>query len=400
MRSVTLIISGGIAAYKALELIRLLRKAHIRVHPVLTKGGAEFVTALSVAALAEEEVRTELFSLNDEAEMGHIALSRASDLVVVAPATADILAKMAYGMANDLATTILLASNRPILIAPAMNPQMWANAATLSNIATLESRGIKRIGPAAGEAACGEEGLGRMAEPQEIFEAIQRHFLKPGPLMGKRAIVTAGPTHEDIDGVRYLANKSSGKQGYAFAAALREAGCDVTLISGPTKLSSLEGVARIEVTSAREMFDATMASLPADIAVCAAAVADWRVKNTSAVKIKRGGAPPFLELENNPDILQNLCDAGNLRPALVMGFAAETGDLEKKAREKILRKTCDALIANDVSKGVFGEDQNEVLCLWREGNSLQVEKLPRMEKTQLAKLIVQDMVRHLNPSPQ
>jgi phosphopantothenoylcysteine decarboxylase/phosphopantothenate--cysteine ligase len=399
MRSVTLIISGGIAAYKALELIRLLRKAHVHVYPVLTKGGAQFITPLSVAALAEEEVRDELFSLNDETKMGHIALSRASDLVVVAPASADIIAKMAHGMADDLATTILLASNRPVLIVPAMNPQMWQNAATLANIAALESRGVKRIGPAEGMAACGEEGLGRMVEPEEIFAAIQKQFSKTGPLMGRKAIVTAGPTHEPIDSVRFIANRSSGKQGYAFATALREAGCDVTLISGPTSLASPEGVACVSVATANEMLDAALAALPADIAVCAAAVADWRVKNASSAKIKRGGMPPSFELEGTPDILQNICDAGNRRPALVMGFAAETGNLEKNAREKILRKKCDALIANDVSMGVFGEDENEALCLWRHGNALQMEKLPRMEKTQLAKLVVQDMIKYLGLTP-
>jgi phosphopantothenoylcysteine decarboxylase/phosphopantothenate--cysteine ligase len=395
MRSITLIITGGIAAYKSLELIRLLRKAGTKVYPVLTKGGAEFVTPLSVSALAEEQVRGELFSLIEESQMGHIQLSRAADLVVVAPATADILAKMAQGRADDLASTILLASNRPILIAPAMNPEMWNAPATQANIATLKSRGVSLIGPCEGMAACGEEGIGRMAEPADIFAAIEAFYAKAGPLSGKKALVTAGPTLEPIDPVRFIANRSSGKQGYAIAEALSDAGANVTLISGPVNIASPKGVSLVHVTTAREMLEAAMNALPADIAVCAAAVSDWRVKDASAQKMKKAGSAVTLELEENPDILFSLSNAGNRRPRFVMGFAAETENLEKNAQEKLARKKCDALVANDVSDNVFGADDNSGVLYLRSKTGTTHEAFPRMPKAQLAKLLVNEITKQL-----
>jgi phosphopantothenoylcysteine decarboxylase/phosphopantothenate--cysteine ligase len=395
MRSITLIISGGIAAYKALELIRLLKKSGTDVYPVLTRSAHEFVTPLSVSALAENEVRSELFALDEETKMGHIALSRASDLVVVAPASADIIARITQGRADDLATTLLLASNRPILIAPAMNPQMWLAAATQANIATLKQRGLTITGPDAGEAACGEEGVGRMAAPEDIFKAIQAHFAKPGPLKGKTAIVTAGPTHEPIDPVRFIGNHSSGKQGYALAEALYDAGADVTLISGPTNLKEAQGLRCIRVNTAQEMLDAAMSALPADIAICAAAVADWRVKE-SAQKIKKTDKPPVLELEENPDILLSLSKAGNRRPGFLMGFAAETENLEANARDKLARKNVDALMANNVASNVFGANENQITAFWREGQNIRMEALPRMEKAALAKLLVREIAQRFN----
>ncbi|HVY11963.1 MAG TPA: bifunctional phosphopantothenoylcysteine decarboxylase/phosphopantothenate--cysteine ligase CoaBC [Alphaproteobacteria bacterium] len=392
MRSIILIITGGIAAYKALNLIRLCRKAGIGIYPVLTKSGAEFVTPLSVSALAENPVRGELFALDEESRMSHIALARAADLVVVAPASANTLAKMAQGLADDLATTILLANSAPVLAAPAMNPQMWAAPATQENIATLKKRGVMFAGPGLGEAACGEEGLGRMAEPEEIFAVIQQHFARPGPLSGKTALVTAGPTHEAIDPVRYIANRSSGKQGYALAEALYEAGAKVTLISGPTALSAPSGPELVRVTSAEEMLAASLNALPADIAICAAAVADWRVKASASQKIKKTGAAPVLELEENPDILKTLGHAGNRRPGFVMGFAAETDNLASAAREKLKRKNCDAVVANDVSKNIFGADENEATCFFRGGRE---EIFPHMSKAALAKLLVREIAAHL-----
>jgi phosphopantothenoylcysteine decarboxylase/phosphopantothenate--cysteine ligase len=396
MRSITLIISGGIAAYKALELIRLLKKSGTQVYPVLTKSAHEFVTPLSVSALAENEVRSALFALDEETKMGHIALSRASNLVVVAPASADILARMSQGRADDLATTLLLASNRSILVAPAMNPQMWLAAATQANIDILKSRGVTVVGPDTGEAACGEEGIGRMMPPEEIFKAIQAHFARPGPLAGKTALVTAGPTHEPIDPVRYIANRSSGRQGYAIAEALQDAGADVTLISGPVSIKEPHGIRCIRVNTAQEMLDAALAALPADIAVCAAAVADWRVK-ASAQKIKKSAGMPVLEFENNPDILQTLSASGNRRPGFLMGFAAESENLEANAREKLSAKNLDALIANDVGAGVFGADDNKVTAFWRgPGGAIRAEALPRMQKTALAKLLVREIAHQLN----
>ncbi len=384
-KRILLIVAGGIAAYKVLELIRRLRERGISVRSVLTRGGAEFVTALSLQALSENKVYTDLFSLTDESEMGHIRLSREADLVVVAPASADILAKMAAGLADDLAATALLATDKPVMVAPAMNTQMWAHAATQANIATLKSRGILTIGPNAGDLACGEVGAGRMSEPHEILAAIEAFFASPAqqPLAGFKALVTSGPTHEAIDPVRYIANRSSGKQGHAIAAALARLGASTTLISGPTRLSNPPGVSLVAVESAREMLTACQAALPADVAVCAAAVADWRVASPANGKLKKkGGKPPALELVENPDILAALSAAGNARPRLVVGFAAETDQVVENAKAKLKRKGCDWIVANDVSSatGTFGGDSNTVHLVSQSG----VEDWPPMSKDEVA----------------
>lgn len=383
-RRVLLVISGGIAAYKSLDLIRRLRDSGAAVRCVLTKGGAQFVTPLSVAALSEDRVYDNLFSLTDESEMGHIRLSREADLVVVAPASADILAKMAAGLADDLATTALLATDKPVLIAPAMNTMMWENAATKANIATLEKRGIRRVGPNAGDLACGEVGAGRMAEVPEIMAAIAACLAVGGPLAGKRAVVTSGPTHEAIDPVRYIANHSSGKQGHAIAAALARLGAEVTLVSGPVALPDPSGLRTVRVESAAEMMDACRAALPTDILVCAAAVADWRVANAAGQKTKKrdGAAPPVLDLVANPDILASLSAPGPQRPGLVIGFAAETEAVKENAAAKRSRKGCDWIVANDVSpaSGTFGGDDNTVHLITASGP----EDWPRMGKDQVA----------------
>ncbi|MFI4964681.1 MAG: bifunctional phosphopantothenoylcysteine decarboxylase/phosphopantothenate--cysteine ligase CoaBC, partial [Caulobacterales bacterium] len=368
-KRILLIVGGGIAAYKALELTRLLRKAGVAVRPILTKAGSEFVTPLSLAALAEDKVHGELFSLTDEAEMGHIELSRSADLVVVAPATADLMAKAAGGLANDLASTALLATDKPVLMAPAMNVRMWRHAATQRNLARLQADGVAFVGPDEGAMACGEYGPGRMAEPAAILEAILA-ALEPQdrPLAGQRALVTAGPTVEAIDPVRLLTNRSSGKQGYAIAGALAALGAQVTLVSGPTALAAPVGVTRVDVESAREMLAACEAALPADIAVCVAAVADWRPAAPAAGKIKKGAsAPESLALVENPDILASLSKGGR-RPHLVVGFAAETDDLETHARAKLAAKGCDWIVANDVGvAGTMGGDDNAVALVSADG---------------------------------
>jgi phosphopantothenoylcysteine decarboxylase / phosphopantothenate---cysteine ligase len=381
-KRVLLIVGGGIAAYKTLELTRLLRKAGVGVRPILTEAGARFVTPLSLAALAEDKVYSDLFSLTDETEMGHIQLSRSADLVVVAPATADLMAKAAHGLAGDLASTTLLATDKPVLMAPAMNVRMWTHAATRRNLATLKADGVTFVGPDDGAMACGEYGPGRMAEPQAICDAILA-ALGGGarPLAGKRAIVTAGPTAEPIDPVRLITNRSSGKQGYAIAAALARLGCDVTLVSGPTALPAPVGVTRISVESARDMLAACEAALPADIAVCVAAVADWRPESHGALKIKKGsGAPPVISLVENPDILATLARHAR-RPRLVVGFAAETNDVEAHAKAKLERKRCDWIVANDVSvEGTMGGDDNTVAIVSRAG----VERWAKMSKDEVA----------------
>jgi phosphopantothenoylcysteine decarboxylase/phosphopantothenate--cysteine ligase len=379
---VLLIVGGGIAAYKALELTRLLRKAGVGVRPILTQAGAQFVTPLSLSALAEDKVYSELFSLTDEAEMGHIELSRSADLVVVAPATADLMAKAANGLANDLASTTLLATDKPVLMAPAMNVRMWEHAATRRNLATLTADGVRFVGPDEGAMACGEYGPGRMAEPPAIFEAIMG-LLGGGarPLAGKRAIVTAGPTAEAIDPVRLLTNRSSGKQGYAIAASLAALGAEVTLVSGPTALPTPAGLVRVDVESAREMLAACEAALPADIAVCVAAVADWRPENPGERKIKKdGAAAPTISLVENPDILASL-SKDTRRPRLVVGFAAETHDVEALAMAKLKRKGCDWIVANDVSiEGTMGGDDNAVAIVSAGG----IERWERMAKGAVA----------------
>ena len=383
-KRVLLIVGGGIAAYKALELIRLLRRADVAVRPILTRAGAQFVTPLSLAALAEDKVHGDLFSLTDEAEMGHIELSRSADLVVVAPATADLMAKAAGGVADDLATTTLLATDKPVLMAPAMNVRMWEHPATRRNLATLRADGVCIVGPDEGAMACGEFGPGRLAEPQAIFEAILA-ALGAGaarPLAGKRVLVTAGPTAEPIDPVRVLTNRSSGKQGYAIAEALARLGADVTLVSGPTALPAPRGVRRVVVETAREMLAASLEVLPADAAVCVAAVADWRADEAFGVKLKKGkDGPPTIRLVENPDILATLAAAGPKRPKLVVGFAAETSDLETHARAKLTRKGCDWIVANNVADdGVMGGDENEVLLVYPQG----LDAWPRLSKAEVA----------------
>ncbi len=394
-KRVLLIISGGIAAYKALELIRRLREQTIKVRCILTKAGAEFVTPLSLSALSEDTVYGELFSLTDEAAMGHIQLSRDADLLVVAPATADILAKMAQGRADDLATTALLATDKPVLVAPAMNVRMWEHAATQDNLATLRRRGVFSIGPTEGDMACGEFGYGRLAEPGDILNAITGFFADRGRLAGHRALVTSGPTHEPIDPVRYIANRSSGRQGHAVAEALSRMGAETTLVSGPSQLPDPAGTRVIKVETAEQMLTACRAALPADVAVCAAAVADWRVDNAAAQKLKKdGGAVPQLSLTANPDILASLSANGNDRPRLVIGFAAETQDVVELARAKRLRKGCDWILANDVSpgSGTFGGTDNLVHLIRADG----VETWPRMSKNDVATRLAREVAQNLN----
>jgi phosphopantothenoylcysteine decarboxylase / phosphopantothenate---cysteine ligase len=391
---VTLIIGGGIAAYKALDLIRRLKERHIDVRCVLTKAAQQFVTPLAASALSNERCYTDLFDADSEFDAGHIRLARDSDLIVVAPATADLMAKMAQGHADDLASAILLAANRPILLAPAMNPLMWSNAATRRNVATLQCDGIAMIGPNAGEMAeAGEAGVGRMAEPLEIASAAEQLLRppRPRPLAGKRVLITAGPTHEPIDPVRYIANRSSGKQGFAIAAAAQAAGAAVTLISGPVELSDPAGVLVKRVESAREMLHAVEAALPVDIAIFAAAVADWRVAREGEQKLKKtaAGMPP-LQLVENPDILATISKLQDERPGLVVGFAAETENLIDNAKAKLARKGCDWIVANDVSPatGIMGGDRNTVHLLTRHGAEINVESWPAMTKEQVAAALV------------
>ncbi len=390
-RSVLLIIGGGVAAYKSLELIRLLAKRGIGARAILTKAGAEFVTPLSVGSLTGEKVYTDLFDLTDEAEMGHIELSRSAELVVVAPATADLMAKAANGLASDLASTALLATDKPVLYAPAMNVRMWDHPATQRNLETLRSDGALFVGPDKGEMACGEFGPGRMAEPAEIADQVEAFFTKPSmvagesaPLAGKKVILTAGPTHEPLDPVRYIANRSSGKQGYAIGAALARAGADVTMVSGPTTLPNPIGVNTIRIESAREMMAAVEAALPADCAIMCAAVADYRpeIETDQKIKKERGGLTN-IPLAENPDILKTVSQMEDGRPRLVVGFAAETNDILDHARAKRARKGCDWIVANDVSLGdhcAMGGDINSVTILSEDGE----ESWPEMDKNAVA----------------
>ena len=384
-KRILLVISGGIAAFKALELIRLLRREGASVTCVLTRNGGQFVTPLSLQALSENKVYQDLFSLTDESEMGHIQLSRAADVLAVVPASADILAKMAAGLADDLASTVLLATDKPVLVAPAMNVRMWLHAATQANMRTLAARGVQVVGPDEGPMACNEFGPGRMAEPPVIADAIRGMLSRAQPLAGKHAIVTSGPTHEPIDPVRYIANRSSGKQGHAIAAALAELGARVTLVSGPVAIDDPAGVTVKRVESAAQMLDACQSALPADIAVFAAAVADWRVANAAEGKIKKqpGVAAPLLELVPNPDILATIAAAGPRRPRLVVGFAAETDDLLANAQSKLRRKNADWIVANDVSPatGIMGGEENAVHIISAQG----VEDWPRVAKHEVAR---------------
>jgi phosphopantothenoylcysteine decarboxylase/phosphopantothenate--cysteine ligase len=390
----TLIIGGGIAAFKSLELIRRLKERQIEVRCVLTKAAQQFVTPLSASALSHERVYTDLFDPESEFDAGHIRLARDCDLIVVAPATADLMAKMAHGHADDLASAILLATNKPVLLAPAMNPLMWNNAATRRNVMQLRRDGIHTVGPNAGEMAeSSEAGVGRMSEATEIAAAAE-HMLRPPksqPLAGKRVLITAGPTHEAIDPVRYIANRSSGKQGFAIAAAAQAAGADVVLVTGPVDLRDPAGVTVIHVESARDMLHKVEAALPADVAVFAAAVADWRVANEGAQKLKKtsAGMPP-LQLVENPDILATVAKLKDKRPPLVIGFAAETEHLIDNAKAKIKRKGCDWIVANDVSPatGVMGGDRNTVHLLTRNDADINVDSWPVMTKEQVAAELV------------
>ena len=395
-KRILLIIGGGIAAYKSLSLIRLLKTAGAAVTPVLTRAGGEFVTPLSVSALAGEKVHSALFDLTDEAEMGHIQLSRVADLVVVAPATADLMAKLATGRAEDLASTLLLATDTPVLMAPAMNVRMWEHPATQRNLATLKADGVAFVGPDAGEMACGEFGPGRMAEPEAIFAAIAA-ALTDGPLKGRHVLVTSGPTHEPIDPVRYIANRSSGAQGTAIAAALRDLGAKVTFVTGPASVPPPAGVQVVRVETAREMLEAVTAALPADAAVMAAAVADWRVANAGAQKMKKDGSgrAPALEFAENPDILATVAK-GALRPRLVVGFAAETEHVVDHATAKRARKGCDWIVANDVSPetGIMGGTENAVVLISEAGS----ETWPRMGKDQVAQKLAQRIAEALKNS--
>lgn len=387
-RRLLLIVSGGIAAYKALDLIRRLTERGARVRAVMTKAAHHFVTPLSVGSLTGDKVYSELWSLTDEAEMGHIRLSRETDLIVVAPATADLLARMAAGLADDLATATLLAADKPVLVAPAMNLMMWAHPATQANLALLAARGVRRIGPNDGFLADGETGPGRMAEPLEIVAAIEAFFRAQGRLNGLRALVTSGPTFEPIDPVRYLGNRSSGKQGHAIAAALAAAGAETLLVSGPSHEPDPPGVRIVRVETACQMLAACQAGLPAEVAICAAAVADWRAAEPVGQKLKKqqGGAPPALLLVENPDILAMLAAPGPVRPRLVVGFAAETERVVEQAQAKRRRKGCDWILANDVSPGtgVFGGERNRVHLIGAD----TVEDWPELSKAELAGRLV------------
>jgi phosphopantothenoylcysteine decarboxylase/phosphopantothenate--cysteine ligase len=398
-KRILLVISGGIAAYKSLVLIRRLRERGATVRCILSKGGAQFVTPLSVAALSHEKVYQDQFSLTEESEMGHLRLSQEADLVVVAPATADILAKMAHGIADELATTVLLASAAPIIVAPAMNHRMWLHAATLENMHKLELRGVKRVGPNQGPLAEDEQGIGRMAEPEEILAAIEAQFRASGRLVGVRALVTSGPTHEAIDPVRYIANRSSGKQGHAIAQALAEMGAETVLVSGPTALADPAGVAVFRIESAREMLTACERALPVEVAVCAAAVADWRAATEAEQKLKKNGGTdgPSLTLAENPDILATLSQPGNRRPRLVVGFAAETENVIVNARVKRAKKGCDWILANDVAPGTgtFGGDRNTIHLVTDKG----VETWPTLAKEEVARRLAERIADTLRPNP-
>jgi len=397
-KRILLIITGGIAAYKSLDLIRRLRERGASVRPIMTKGAQEFVTSLAVSALAADHVFTDLFSRQDEQDVGHIRLARDCDLVLIAPATADLMAKMAHGLADDLASTVLLATDRPVLAAPAMNPKMWTHPATKRNMETLRRDGIRFIGPVAGEMAESREaGTGRMAEPLEIVAAAEALLDDgPKPLAGRKAIVTSGPTHEPIDPVRYIANRSSGRQGHAIAAALARLGADVTLVSGPVTIPDPAGVRMVHVERAEEMRDAVLAALPADVAVMVAAVADWRVASAADQKLKKhpGESIPTLALTENPDILKTV-GHHTTRPKLVIGFAAETQDVEANAKLKLDRKGADLIVANDVSPstGIMGGTRNSVKLIRRDG----IEQWPDLSKDEvavrLAALIAEQLMR-------
>ena len=392
-KRILLIIGGGIAAYKSLDLIRRLRERGAIVTPVMTKAAGQFVTPLSVAALAGEKLYQNLFDLTDEADMGHIELSRSADLLLVAPATADLMAKMAHGHANDLASTVLLATDTPVIVAPAMNVRMWQHPATQRNIASLQADGIDFVGPDDGDMACGEYGTGRMSEPLAIVAAVSAK-LAVGPLLGKRIVLTSGPTHEPIDPVRYIANRSSGRQGSALAVALAALGAEVVFVTGPAQMASPDGVQVVPVETAQQMLEAVEAALPADAVVCAAAVADWRITTPAEHKMKKQkGTMPQLAFTENPDILARISQRGKDRPQLVVGFAAETDNLLENATAKRQRKACDWIVANDVSSatGIMGGEENAVTLITDAG----VEIWPREPKSQVATRLAQLMAETL-----
>lgn len=396
-KTILLVIGGGIAAYKCHELIRLLKTRGARVRTIMTRAAEEFVTPLTLVSLSGEKVHTALFSLTDEIEMGHIELSRAADLLVVAPATADLMAKMAHGLADDLASTALLATDKKVLIAPAMNVRMWNHPATQRNLSTLKRDGIAIVGPNDGEMACGEFGPGRMAEPAEILSTIIIMLQpKAQPLAGRRVLITAGPTREPIDPVRYISNHSSGKQGYALAEAAAALGAETILVSGPVSLPIPQGVQMLPVETARDMLKACEEELPIDIAIFAAAVADWRVETVADEKMKKGkSGPPALSLAENPDILKTIARSTKNRPQIVVGFAAETEHVVKHATEKLAKKGCDLIIANDVSAelGVFGGDHNKVHLVSADG----VESWPDMTKADVAQKLMERLAAMLVP---
>ncbi len=393
-KAVLLIIGGGIAAYKAHELVRLLKTRGARVRIILTRAAEEFVTPLSLASLAGEKVYTALFSLTDEVEMGHIQLSRSADLVVVAPATADLMAKMAHGLADDLASTALLATDKPVLVAPAMNVRMWRHPATHQNVETLRRNGIAFVGPTDGEMACGEFGPGRMAEPGDILTTIVAMLTpKAQSLAGRRVVITAGPTREPIDPVRFISNHSSGKQGYAIAEAAAELGAETILISGPVSLPPPPGLRLVSIETAQDMLAACKKEMPADIAIFTAAVADWRVKTQAREKLKKTEAgPPSLVLSENPDILASI-SRSRARPEIVVGFAAETEKITEHAVQKLKRKGCDMIVANDVSQptGVFGGDRNTVHLVTPEG----IESWPEMSKQDVGRKLMERLAQML-----
>ena len=391
-KRILLIVTGGIAAFKSLELVRQIRSVGGEVRAILTKSAAEFVTPLSLQALTESRVYSDIFSLTDESEMGHIQLSRNSDLIVVAPATANFLAKMRLGICDDLASTVVLATDKPVIAVPAMNVRMWDHEATQENIITLKDRNIKFIGPNEGEMACGEYGLGRMSEPSEIVSGIQSILEQNQPLLGKTALVTAGPTREPIDPVRFIANRSSGKQGYAIAEALAAAGAETTLVTGPTNLPVPSGMRVLKIETADEMLAHCLESLPVDVAVCAAAVADWKVANKSEQKIKKQKNINHgnLLLNQNADILKTLSNADNNRPSLVIGFAAETEDILKNGIRKRKEKNCDWILANDVAMGTqtFGGDNNAIHFISQKGT----EEWPIMKKEDVARYLAKKII--------
>jgi phosphopantothenoylcysteine decarboxylase / phosphopantothenate---cysteine ligase len=395
LKRVLLIVGGGISAYKTPELVRALEKRGIGCRAILTQAGSQFVTPLTLASLTKDDVHQELFNLTHEAKMGHIELSRSADLVLVAPATADLIGKVANGLANDLASTALLATDKPVLMAPAMNVRMWEQPAVQRNLATLREDGVHFIGPDSGAMACGEYGLGRMAEPDAIAAAVEAYWQKASadkPLKGKRAIVTAGPTLEALDPVRFLSNRSSGKQGYAIAQALAEAGAEVTLVSGPTALNDVPGITMARVESARDMLAACQAALPADIFVAVAAVADWRPEAKADVKLKlKGDAKlPAMNLVENPDILATIAQVGSNRPNLVIGFAAETHDVLAYATAKRAKKGCDWVVANDVSGNVMGGESNQIMLVTADGQ----QSWPEAPKGQIAERLVAAIATH------